>query len=175
MDDSLCPFAYLYLSTAISTCILVSRRIADMKSTKYETKILNGIIPVYKVVRPDAFQEIYDKALKADDTDVIQKVLPRLDYLKKVNKSGYTENQYKIITGETKDVIYDRFVRTLLLRTCSDAYSPELSNIASDTQKSRRFTVSEKVRSFSQRVWPLLIFLSFLLSVISIDSTLLYL
>ena len=81
MDNSLCPFTYLYLSTAISTCILISRRIADMRYTKYETKILNGIIPVYKVVRLDALQKIYDKALKVDDTDVIQKVLPRLDYL----------------------------------------------------------------------------------------------
>ncbi len=52
-----------------------------MRYTKYETKILNGIIPVYKVVRLDALQKIYDKALKVDDTDVIQKVLPRLDYL----------------------------------------------------------------------------------------------
>ena len=75
-----------------------------MEYTKREADILKGIIPVDSIVRLETLQKIYDKALKADDIDSIQKVLPRLDYLKKVNESGYTEKQYKVITGETKDV-----------------------------------------------------------------------
>lgn len=48
-----------------------------MEYTKYEAKILNGIIPVDSIANMGTLQNIYDKALQADDTDAIQKVLPK--------------------------------------------------------------------------------------------------
>ncbi len=73
-----------------------------MRYTKYETKILNGIIPVYKVVRLDALQKIYDKALKVDDTDVIQKVLPRLDYLKRLTSLAILKTNIKSLLAKQR-------------------------------------------------------------------------
>ena len=138
MDDSLCTFTYLYLSAVISNCILVQRGIADMGYTKYETKILNGIIPVDKVVKLDTLQKLFDKALKAEDTDAIQKVLPRLNYLKKVYESGYTESQYKIITGETKDVtgqVANRLLYSAQKKNDTDVIKLAQSLIALSKQK----------------------------------------
>ena len=75
-----------------------------MGYTKKEADIINGIIPIDTVSKISILRGIYNKAVQANETDTALKVLPRIEYLEKVIASGYTEMQYKAITGEIKDV-----------------------------------------------------------------------